>query len=93
MSAATDFQEAIESSFVEANYQAGDADGLAARMLAESRKLSLLAMGMASEIANDPAIGPAEAARQAAILAEETAGAAGRMELRRGVIAAMAGQG
>jgi hypothetical protein len=91
MTAVTEFQAAIESSFAKADYQAGDPEGLAARMLAESRKLGLLAMSMASEIAADPAIGPGEAARQAAMLAEETAAAAERMELRHRAIATMAG--
>lgn len=93
MTAVTEFQAAIETSFAEANYRAGDPEGLATRMLAESRKLSILAMGMASEIANDPTIGSAEAARQAAMLAEETASAAGRMEHRRRAVAGLTGPG
>ena len=41
-----------------------------------------VALDVSEEIANDPSIGAAEAARQAAVLAEETAGAAARLQAR-----------
>jgi hypothetical protein len=66
-----------------------DPAAMAKRMLEEACKIGRMALEVAEEIASDPTIGPAEAARQAALLSEETANAAARLETRLSLARAM----
>lgn len=90
MSALVQLREVIDASLDDEGYLQGDRGAMATRLLNEARTIGLMALGVAEEIANDPAIGPAEAARQAAMVAEETASAAARLESRLSLVRSLA---
>ncbi|MEZ5668691.1 MAG: hypothetical protein R3F55_14870 [Alphaproteobacteria bacterium] len=93
MTAVTEFRAAIEATLDGETLGPGDPARLALRIQGEAQKIALMALDMAVEMAGDPAIDHAEAARQSTLLAEETANAAERLAGRIGIVAAMAGQG
>lgn len=93
MSALFQLREVIDASLDDDNYMTSDPACMATRMLEEARKIGRMAMQMATEIADDTTISAAEAARQAAMLADETANAAGRLQTRLSIVRSMAFEG
>lgn len=90
MSALVQLREVIDASLDDDGFPQGDRGAMATRLLDEASTIGLMALGAAEEIANDPSISPAEAARQAAMVAEETASAAARLESRLALLHSLA---
>jgi hypothetical protein len=86
MSALLQLRNVIDASLDDDNYMTSDPACMAKRMLEEARKIGRMALEMAGEIANDPTISAAEAARQSALLSEETHNAATRLQTRLSIV-------
>ena len=90
MTAITQLREVIDASLDDDNYMASDPAFMATHMLEEARRIGRMAMEMADEIASDESISAAEASLQSAMLAEETANAARRLDTRLAVVRTLA---